>query len=36
MSEPQANTERIFWGAQALASAEERARDTFSFPLFKS
>src|SRR6516165_7248504 len=26
MSEPQANMERIFWAAQALASAEERAR----------
>jgi serine/threonine protein kinase/tetratricopeptide (TPR) repeat protein len=26
MSEPRANTERIFWAAQALASAEERAR----------
>jgi serine/threonine protein kinase/tetratricopeptide (TPR) repeat protein len=26
MSEPQANTERIFWAAQAAASAEERAR----------
>jgi serine/threonine protein kinase/tetratricopeptide (TPR) repeat protein len=26
MSEPRANTERIFWAAQALASAGERAR----------